>query len=58
MPELEICAYCGKAIRADDEFVKVEPAAQDSKQFGAPMYRQYAHVTCHDQMVALDADSR
>jgi hypothetical protein len=57
MPELEICAYCGKAIKADDDFVKVEPAAQDSsRQFGAPMYPQYAHAKCHDQMVTLEPD--
>ena len=56
MPELEICAYCGKAIKVDDDFVKVEPPAQDSKQFGAPMYQQYAHAKCHDQMVALEPD--
>jgi hypothetical protein len=56
MPELEICAYCKKAIKADDDFVKVEPAAPDSKQFGAPMYEQYAHAQCHDQMAALESD--
>lgn len=53
MPEVETCAYCKKAIKADDGFVKVEPAAQDSKQFGAPIYPQYAHAKCHEQMVAL-----
>ena len=55
MPELEICTYCKKAIKADDDFVKVEPTAQDSS-FGAPMYPQYAHAKCHDQMTALDPE--
>ena len=56
MPELELCVYCRKAIEAGNDFVKIEPAAQDSKQFGAPMYPQYAHAKCHDQMVTLDTD--
>jgi hypothetical protein len=56
MPELEICAFCKKAIKPEDEFVKVEPPGQDSQQFGAPMYQQYAHAKCHDEMVALDSD--
>lgn len=56
MSENAKCVYCKKAINADDEFVEVEPAAQDPKQFGAPMYTQYAHAKCHDEMVTLERD--
>lgn len=56
MPQLEICAYCKKAINPDDQWVEVKPPAQDSPQFGVPMFSQFAHARCHDQMEDLDRD--
>jgi hypothetical protein len=56
MPELELCAYCKKPIKPDGLFVKVEPAAQDSRNFGKPFYQQYAHSECYEKMHALEQD--
>jgi hypothetical protein len=54
MPELELCVYCKKPIKPDDQYVETKPAAQDSKDFGKPIYPQHAHAKCYEQMQALE----
>lgn len=56
MPELELCAYCEKPIKPEHNSVKVEPAAQDSRDFGKPIYEQHAHVECYELMCKLERD--
>lgn len=56
MPELEICVYCKKPIKRGDDYVPVEPAAQESHDFGKPSYQKYAHAECYGQMQTLEPD--
>ncbi len=56
MAELELCVYCKRPIKTEDGFVKVEPAAQEPRDFGKPIYQKYAHVKCYEQMHALEPD--
>jgi hypothetical protein len=56
MPELKRCAYCTQPINEEEGYVEVEPAAQDSNHFGEPIYTQYAHVKCAEQMASLEKD--
>ncbi len=56
MAELRRCTYCKRPIKPDDYFVEVPSATQDSHSFGEPIYQQYAHVKCDEQMAALEAD--
>jgi hypothetical protein len=55
-PELELCVYCKMPVKLEDQFVEVEPAVQDSHEFGKPIYPQCAHVKCYEQMKALESD--
>jgi hypothetical protein len=46
---------CLKRLRrALSAVVKVEPAAQDSRDFGKPFCQQYAHAECYEKMQALE----
>jgi hypothetical protein len=53
MSELQCCVYCGKTIKPNDEFVKVEPPPVS---FGEPVSFAYAHAECHDALIALDPE--
>ena len=55
MPELKRYVYCTQPIN-EEGYVEVEPAAQDSNYFGEPIYTQYAHVKCAEQMASLEKD--
>jgi hypothetical protein len=55
-PELELCVYCKKPIKPGDDYVPVEPAAQESHDFGKPIYQKYAHAECYEQMRTLEPD--
>lgn len=54
MPELELCVFCKKPIKPGDEYVPVEPAAQDPHRFGEPVYERHAHAECYEKMLTLE----
>lgn len=58
VPELSLCVYCKKPINPEvDLYVKAEPAAQDSREFGKPIVEQYAHAKCCEMMQDLESQT-
>jgi hypothetical protein len=53
VPDLDICHYCKRPIRPEQDAVWEPPAAAPAEEgFGAPLVPKRAHADCYDKVVA------
>ena len=49
MPDLDICYYCKRPIRPQEDAVWEPPTAEEA--FGAPIIERHVHAECYEKAV-------